>query len=86
MLDRQCVKRKGLAIKTNHINSENENSDSVDSFDISSNNQQSQNDLDLEGLQKLRMQFHSNPLMSYLNKNFLQHKIDSLREIFKKHH
>ena len=38
----------------------------------------------IEGLQKLRNQYYSNPLVGYLNINFLQHKIDSLREILKK--
>lgn len=43
---------------------ENENIDSDDSFGISSENQQSNNNLDLEGLQKLRTQFHQNPLIT----------------------
>ena len=72
-MNRQCVKWKGLPIKTNHINS-----------DTTSKNQQSNNELDLEGLQKLRNQHHSNSLIGYLNINFLQRKIDSLREILKK--
>ena len=80
---RQCVKRKGVAIKTNYIYCENENIDSDDSFGISSENLQSKNNWDLEGLQKLRTQFHPNPLIGYLKINFLQHKIDSLREILK---
>ena len=75
---------QGLPIKTNHINSAKHDSDSDDSFDISSENHQSNNELDLEGLQKLRYQYHSNPLKGYLNINFLQHKIDSLREILYK--
>ena len=54
LLDRQCVKRKSLPIKTNHINSAKHDSDSDDSFDIFSENQQSNNKLDLEGLQKWR--------------------------------
>ena len=45
-------------------------------FDISSENQQSNNELNLEDLQELRNQYHSNPLIGYLNINFLQHKID----------
>ena len=49
-LDRQCVKRKSLPIKTNRINSAKNDSDSDDSFDISSENQQSNNELDLECL------------------------------------
>ena len=57
---------------------------SDDSFDIFSENQQSNNELDLEGLQKLKNQYRSNSLIGYLNINFLQHKIDSLREILKK--
>ena len=80
----ECVKRKGLTIKTNHINSAKYDSDSDDSFDISSENQQSNNELDLEGLQKLRNQYRSNPLIGYLNINILQHKINSFREILKK--
>ena len=55
-----------------------------DSFDIFSENQRSNNELDLEGLQILRNQYRSNPLIGYLNINFLQHKIDSLRQILKK--
>ena len=78
------MKRKGLTAKTNHINSAKHDSDSDDSFDIFSENKQSNNELDLEGLQKLRKQNRSNPLIGYLNINFLQHKIDSLREISKK--
>ena len=62
-LDRECVKRKSLPIKTNHINSVKYDSDSGDSFYISSENQQSNNKLDLEGLQKLRNQYHSNSLI-----------------------
>ena len=46
----QCVKRKSLPIKTNRINSAKNDSDSDDSFDISSENQQSNNELDLECL------------------------------------
>ena len=42
-LDRQCVKRKGLPIKTSHINSEKHDSESDDSFDISPENKQSNN-------------------------------------------
>ena len=38
-LDRQCVKRKGLTAKANHINSAKHDSDSDDSFDIFSENQ-----------------------------------------------
>ena len=45
-LNRQCVKRKGLPTKTNHINSAKHNNDSDDSFDISSENQQSNDELD----------------------------------------
>ena len=48
-LDRECVKRSGLPIKTNHINSVKYDSDSGD----------------LEGLQKLRNQYHSNRLIGY---------------------
>ena len=48
-LDRECVKRTGLPIKANHINSVKYDSDSGD----------------LEGLQKLRNQYHSNPLIGY---------------------
>ena len=33
LLDRQCVKRKGLPIKANHKNSTKHDSDSDDSFD-----------------------------------------------------
>lgn len=77
------MKRKGIAIKTNYIYCENENIDSDVSFGILSENQQSKNNLDLEGLQKLRTQFHPNPLTGYLKINFLQHKVDSLREILK---
>ena len=47
------MRRKGLLTKANHINSAKNESDSDDSFHISSENQQSNNDLDLEGLQKL---------------------------------
>ena len=83
-MDRQCVKRKGILIKTNHINSAKHDSDSDDNFDISAENQQSKNELDLEDLQILINQYHSNPFIDYLNINFLQHKIDSLREILKK--
>ena len=78
------MKRKGRPIKTNHINSANCDSDSDDSFDVSSENQQSSNEVHLEGLQKLRNQYHSNLLIGYLNINFLQHKIDSFREILKR--
>ena len=78
------MKRKGLTTKTNHINSAKHDSDSDDSFDIISENQQLNNELDLESLQKLRNPYRSNPLIGYLNINFLQHKIDSLREILKK--
>ena len=79
------VKRKVLTTKINHINSAKHDSASDDSFDIFfPENQQSNNKLDLEGLQKLRSQYHLNPLISYLNINFLQHKIDSLREMLKK--
>ena len=49
---RDSVKRKGLTTKTNRINSAKHDSDSDDSFDIFSENQQSNNKLDLEGLQK----------------------------------
>ena len=52
------MKTKGLPIKANHINSAKHDSDSEDSFDISSENQQSNNKLDLEGLQNLRNQHH----------------------------
>ena len=48
-LDSQCVKNKGPPIKTNHENSAKHDSDSDGSFDISSENQQSINELDLEG-------------------------------------
>ena len=41
---------------------------SDDSFDIFSENQQSNNELDLEGLQKLKNQYRSNSLIGYLNK------------------
>ena len=44
------VKRKGLTTKTNHINSAKHDSDSDDSFDIFSENQQSNKEIDLEGL------------------------------------
>ena len=81
---RDSVKRKGLTTKTNRINSAKHDSDSDDSFDIFSENQQLNNELDLESLQKLRNPYRSNPLIGYLNINFLQHKIDSLREILKK--
>ena len=81
---RDSVKRKGLTTKTNRINSAKHDSDSDDSFDIFSENQQSNNKLDLEGLQKWRNQYCSSLLIGYLNINFLQHKIDSLREILKK--
>ena len=37
------MKRKGLPIKTNHINSEKHDSEFDDSFDISSENKQSNN-------------------------------------------
>ena len=43
---------KSLTTKINRINSAKHDSDSDDSFDISSENQQSNNELDLEGLQK----------------------------------
>ena len=76
-------KKKRSSYK-NHINSAKHDSDFDDSFDISSENQQSNNELDLEGLQKLRNQYHSDPLIGYLNINFLQHKIDSLRKMLKK--
>ena len=48
-------KKKRSSYK-NHINSAKHDSDFDDSFDISSENQQSNNELDLEGLQKLRNQ------------------------------
>ena len=79
LLDRQCVKRKSLPIKTNHINSAKHDSDSDDSFAISSEIQQSNNNLDLEDLQRLRNQYHSNPLIGYLNISFFHRKIDSLK-------
>ena len=43
------MKRKGPPIKPNHVNSAKHDSDSDGSFDISSENQQSNNELDLEG-------------------------------------
>ena len=43
---------KSLTTKINRINSAKHDSDSDDSFDIFSENQQSNNELDLEGLQK----------------------------------
>ena len=66
------------------MNNAKHDSYSDDSFDIFSENQRSNNELDLEGLQILRNQYRSNPLIGYLNINFLQHKIDSLRQILKK--
>ena len=66
------------------MNNAKHDSYSDDSFDIFSENQRSNNELDLEGLQILRNQYRSNPLIGYLNVNFLQHKIDSLRQILKK--
>ena len=48
-------KKKRSSYK-NHINRAKHDSDFDDSFDISSENQQSNNELDLEGLQKLRNQ------------------------------
>ena len=44
------MKRKGLTAKANHINSAKHDSDSDDSFDIFSENQQSNKEIDLEGL------------------------------------
>ena len=38
----------------------------------------------MRACKKLRKQYRSNPLIGYLNIIFLQHKIDSLREISKK--
>ena len=66
------------------MNNAKHDSYSDDSFDFFSENQRSNNELDLEGLQVLRNQYRSNPLIGYLNINFLQHKIDSLRQILKK--
>ena len=82
-MGREYVKRKGLPIKTNHINSAKHDSDSNDIYDIPSENQQSNstnNELDLDSLLKLGNQYNSNALIGYLNINFLQHKIESLRE------
>ena len=82
-MGREYVKRKGLPIKANHINSAKHDSDSNDIYDIPSENQQSNsknNELDLESLLKLGNQYNSNALIGYLNINFLQHKIESLRE------
>ena len=62
------MKRKGLPIKTNHINSAKHDSYSDYTFDISSKNQQPNKDLDLEGLQNLRSQYHSNQLIGNLKK------------------
>ena len=41
------------------------------------------NDLDLIDAKTLRLQYSSNPLIANLNINFLQKKIDALREITK---
>ena len=46
-------------------------------------NEQNKNELDIIGLAKLRQQYPFNPLIGYLNINFLDHKIDSLREFLK---
>ena len=46
-------------------------------------NEQNKNELDIIGLAKLRQQFPFNPLIGYLNINFLDHKVDSLREFLK---
>ena len=53
------MKRKCLPIKTSYINNAKENSDSDDSFDIFSQNQQSNNELDLEDLQKIRIFYNT---------------------------
>ena len=55
--------RKIITAKTNHINCAKHDSDSDDSFDIISEDQQSNNEYNLEGQQKLRNQYRSNPLM-----------------------
>ena len=47
------------------------------------NDKISNDELDVEGLAELRQQFPFNPLIGYLNINFLHHKIDSLRELLK---
>ena len=52
------------------MNNAKHDSYSDDSFDIFSENQRSNNELDLEGLQILRNQYGSNPLIGYLNINF----------------
>ena len=52
------------------MNNAKHDSYSDDSFDIFSENQRSNNELDLEGLQILRNQYRSNPLIGYLNINF----------------
>ena len=41
-------------------------------------------DIDLEGLMNLKYRYPSNPFIAYLNINFLQNKIDPLREILHK--
>ena len=46
-------------------------------------NEQNKNELDIIDLAKLRQQFPFNPLIGYLNINFLDHKADSLREFLK---
>ena len=46
-------------------------------------NEQNKNELDIIGLAKLRQQYPFNPLIGYLNINFLDHKVDSLREFLK---
>ena len=46
--------RKIITAKTNHINCAKHDSDSDDSFDIISEDQQSNNEYNLEGQQKLR--------------------------------
>ena len=46
-------------------------------------NEQNKNTLDIIGLAKLRQQYLFNPLIGYLNINFLDHKVDSLREFLK---
>ena len=52
------------------MNNAKHDSYSDDSFDFFSENQRSNNELDLEGLQILRNQYGSNPLIGYLNINF----------------
>ena len=56
-----------------NINSRNEYKESVNENKINKSENESENsDFDLYDLQKLRQEFHSNPLIGYLNINSLK--------------